>query len=484
MVASVSKRSRWFRGIALAALGVIACVGAAGGVVAHRVLPAEGEPIHGLFLGGRVVAGAAHFGSWVEDRRVQEAARSVTIVHKDLLWRIPVGELGIEVDVGKTMTEALKPGRAGRASERLHAMLAARRAETDIPLAFAIDTRKAEAALAAVAPEVRREPVNASMNLDRHERVPAIPGEELDVQATVNAILDGFSAGQDVFKVVTRSVPAGVTTDDLGHVDITQVVASYETHFSLHGVGTNRGINIAAAARSMDGTVLMPGQEFVFNKVVGERTLERGFAYAPEIVGDELQMGVGGGVCQVASTLYAAAIYGALEIEERWAHARPSSYTKLGLDATVFYGAKDLRFRNALPYPVLLHVYLPEPGVVRAELLGGEPVAEVEYKYGVAKSESFVRRITVKPWMTGGKVVRKQKGIKGYSVSSLVRVQYRDGRKTERWYHSEYRPTPEIFWVSPDYDEGKLPALPNGAKGVEGRGTDTARSVTGAPGAG
>jgi len=226
---------------------------------------------------------------------------------------------------------------------------------------------------------------------------------------------------------------------------------------------------VAQAARAIDGMVLMPGQEFVFNKVVGERTLTRGYTYAPEIVGDEMQIGVGGGVCQVASTLYAAALHAALDITERWAHARPSSYTKLGLDATVFYGAKDLRFRNTLSYPVLLHVYLPAPGQLRAEVLGGPPIAKVEYRYGVAKTEEFVRRITVKPHLASGRVVRKQKGIKGYSVSSLVRTTYPDGRVVERWYHSEYRPTPEIFWVSPDYDEAKLPELPPGAKGVEGR---------------
>jgi hypothetical protein len=263
-------------------------------------------------------------------------------------------------------------------------------------------------------------------------------------------------------------VPPRVTLDSLSGVDVSRVVASFETKFSTAGVGAGRAVNIALASRSLDGVVLMPGQALSFNTLVGPRTRARGYTDAPEIVGDELQNGIGGGVCQVASTLYAAALFSALDIQERWAHGRPSSYTRLGLDATVSYPSKDLRFQTELPYPVILHVFVPSPGLLRAEVLGGEPIAKVEYKYGVARSEPFLRRITRKPWLASGHAFRHQKGIKGYSVTSLVRTVYADGRVVERAYGSEYRPAPEVFWVSADYDESELPALPSDAAGVEG----------------
>ena len=76
--------------------------------------------------------------------------------------------------------------------------------------------------------------------------------------------------------------------------------------------------------------------------------------------------------------------FGAMRIAERWAHGRPSGYTRMGLDATVSYPSKDLRFVNSLPYPVILHVFVPKTGLVRAEVLGGTPVAKVEYRYGMA----------------------------------------------------------------------------------------------------
>jgi len=460
------------RSLRVAAAAVAVAVLAAGGggaTVAYRAWPSEGRPLPGLFVGGRVLPEGQPLGEWIEQRRLREAARTMTLVHGNHAWSIPLGTLGIEVDVAKVMHDSLQPGRTGSFRHRLSEIMAARRGELDVPLSYSIDTLRPPSALADVASAVHREPVDAHLDLDAHARIPSIPGEELDVEATTNAVLDALSRGEDAVAVVTRPIPARVGTDDLSRVDVTQVVASFDTRFSLHGVGGNRAINIARAARSIDGLVLMPGQEFVFNKVVGERSLARGYTWAPEIVGDELQMGIGGGVCQVASTLYAAALFAALDITERWAHARPSSYTRLGLDATVFYGAKDLRFRNALPYPVLLHVYLPEAGLLRAEVLGGPPSAKVEYSYGIARSEPFVRRITVKPGLASGRMIRKQKGIKGYSVSSLVRLRYPDGRVVERWYHSEYRPTPEVFWVSPDYDVSKLPDLPEGASGVEGQ---------------
>jgi vancomycin resistance protein YoaR len=382
-------------------------------------------------------------------------------------FEFSLSELGVELDVSRTMASALEPGRRGDLRTRASEILAARRGQLDIPIWYSVDDRRAAVALSTIADAVRVEPSDARLDLNGHSRVSAQPGEELDVEATISAVSKAVELEQDVAWIVMRPVAPTVTTDSLSMVDITKVVATYETKFKTWGDGVGRSVNISTAAKMLDGTVVMPGQSVSFNQLVGPRTLSRGYAYAPEIVGDELQPGVGGGVCQVASTLYAAALFSSLDIQERWAHARPSSYTKLGLDATVYYGTKDLRFKNTLHYPVLLHVYLPAPGVVRAEVLGGDPVAEVAYHQGIARTQPFVRRIVRKHELAAGKMVRHQKGLRGYSVYSLVRTTYSDGRVVERGYSSEYRPTPEILWISEDFDESRLPELPDGASGVE-----------------
>jgi vancomycin resistance protein YoaR len=204
-----------------------------------------------------------------------------------------------------------------------------------------------------------------------------------------------------------------------------------------------------------------------FNDVVGPRTRERGFALAPEILGDEMQMGYGGGTCQASSTLHVAALFGALEIVERQAHSRPSSYTQMGLDATVSYPRSDLKIRNPLPYPVLIHAFLPRPSAVRVEILGGDPVARVEYAYAVTDAEDFVRRVDVKQELAPGQRLLHQRGIRGFEVVSLVKLHYLDGREDQRQYASGYRPTPEIYWVAPGYDPDELPPLPEHAKRPE-----------------
>lgn len=219
----------------------------------------------------------------------------------------------------------------------------------------------------------------------------------------------------------------------------------------------------------------MPGQVFSFNEKVGPRSADNGFVMAPEIQGDELVTGFGGGTCQVSSTLHAAALYGALEVLERQNHSRPSSYTMPGMDATVAYPIVDLKIKNSLPFPVMIHAFLPKPTAIRVEILGGDPVAKVTYAYGVGHVEDFVRRIKVVGYYPAGRVYRKQKGTRGMDVTSVVTLSYLTGRVEERRYFSGYRPSPEVLWVAPGYKEQDLPPLPEHAKGVEGQ-TATARN--------
>jgi hypothetical protein len=167
--------------------------------------------------------------------------------------------------------------------------------------------------------------------------------------------------------------------------------------------------------------------------------------------------------------LFQAALFGAMEIIERKSHSRPSAYAKLGLDATVSYPTVDLKIKNPFSFPVMIHAFHPKPGTLHVEILGGEPSADVTYQYGVGGTEDFVRRIVVKQHLKPGTRIRHQKGSPGYDVSSLVTIKWKNGAVEERRFFSGYRPAPEIFWVSPEYNVAELPPLPPRAKGVEGQ---------------
>ncbi|MDD3766258.1 MAG: VanW family protein [Eubacteriales bacterium] len=110
--------------------------------------------------------------------------------------------------------------------------------------------------------------------------------------------------------------------------------------------------NIQLANEALNKAIVQSGDIFSFNDVVGPRTADRGYQEAPIIIDEEKEMGIGGGVCQVSTTLYNAALAGGLEIIERHQHSAEVGYIELGRDATVSYGGYDLKFKNTLPYPI------------------------------------------------------------------------------------------------------------------------------------
>ena len=110
--------------------------------------------------------------------------------------------------------------------------------------------------------------------------------------------------------------------------------------------------NIKLAAKFFNGAVIMPGEEFSYNGLVGSRQASRGFLPAPAYVGGESVQEVGGGVCQGSSTVYLAALRANLQITERYPHGYITRYVPEGMDATVYYGAKDFKFKNNTPFPL------------------------------------------------------------------------------------------------------------------------------------
>jgi len=265
--------------------------------------------------------------------------------------------------------------------------------------------------------------------------------------------------------LVFRELSPAVPTKALANVDPSLVLSEYETDFAKRGGPRVR--NIARAARYLDGTLMAPGEIWSFNRSVGPRTPERGFVDAPVIVADEMEKGVGGGVCQVASTLFASAVLGGLDIVQRRSHSRPSGYAPLGLDATVIDGEVDLQLRNPYPVPIIVHAFLPTPTKIKVEMLGVSPPGKIEHSFAVRKSEDFYRRVTRHPELAPGQIKRQQKGIPGFEVVSTVHTRFVDGSERVRHYSSTYYPVPEVYWVAADVDPNSLPPLPERATHTE-----------------
>lgn len=135
----------------------------------------------------------------------------------------------------------------------------------------------------------------------------------------------------------------------------TKAIGYYVTYFNSNN--KSRSHNIALAAKAIDSTVVFPGESFSFNEVVGMRTIDKGYKRAGVIVRGELSEGVGGGICQVSSTLYNAIDRAGLQIVKRYSHSRNVPYVLTGRDATVSWGGPDFVFHNAYNQPILIRAY-------------------------------------------------------------------------------------------------------------------------------
>lgn len=164
-------------------------------------------------------------------------------------------------------------------------------------------------------------------------------------------------------QIPLTSTPIPITTPGAGPTVTSKPknpneISSFAT--TIHDKNENRVSNIKTAAEDLDGTVIEPGEIFSFNDSVGRRTKDKGYKEAPIFVNGEKSKGVGGGVCQVSTTLYNAALEADLEIIERHRHSRKVSYVEEGKDATVVYNSKDLRFKNTKDYPIEIRVSVSE----------------------------------------------------------------------------------------------------------------------------
>jgi len=452
-------------GVALAIVLVSALAGAGAALwpLLDQRLP---EPAQ-VALGGRIPTRGEALSSWLGRRAEQDGKTEVLVRHPDGVLVVPRRELGLTLDTDAALAELSRPRAASGVLTRLGVAFGRVPPEPlEIEPGYRFDATRAAAWLADIAPGLRREPVDARLDLRGHERIEASAGRELDLAASLSR-LAAVGAASEVELAFTQLVPK-VPSSTLANVDPTLMLSEYETDFAKRG--GPRVKNIARAASYLDGTLMAPGEVWSFNRSVGPRTVERGFVDAPVIVADEVEPGVGGGVCQVATTLFAAGVLGGLDVVKRRSHSRPSGYAPLGLDATVIDGEVDLQLRNPYPVPIIVHAFLPVPTRIRIEMLGSVPPGKVEHTYAVTKSEDFFRRVARHPELKPDQVKRQQKGIPGYDVVSTVRTRYLDGSERVRHYTSTYYPVPEIYWVGSDVDPESLPALPERATHTELQG--------------
>lgn len=268
-------------------------------------------------------------------------------------WDIQADDIDLTPSVEQAVREAYDTGRNGSPLTNTLTQMRIALFGKDVRLTATYSDDKLQSKLSAITAFLARAPKNASLTLSPKGNIEhhmALTGRQADTSALYDTVAPKLSA---LALTVHTEIPVEetepvITDDALASID--GVLASYHTQYTPG----NRGHNITLAAGKLNGTLVKPNGIFSFNDTVGLRTAAAGYKVAGVILDGQLADGIGGGVCQVSSTLYNAILLAGLTPTARTSHALPSAYCPPGLDATVADGQIDLQFRNQLAHSIYL----------------------------------------------------------------------------------------------------------------------------------
>lgn len=222
--------------------------------------------------------------------------------------------------------------------------------------------------------EVYKEVKDAYYTKEPFTIYPEEDGIDFDIESA-KAIL---SEEKEEYEIPLNITKPGKTVKEIGTEAFPDLLATFSTNYKASNV--NRTTNLKLAANKINGTVLLPNEEFSYNKVVGERSEKTGFKMAATYSNGQVVDGIGGGICQISSTLYDAVVMANLDVTERRNHQFVTSYLPAGKDATVVWGSQDFKFVNTRQHPIRI-VATVESGVATLQIWGVRE--EVEYDISI-----------------------------------------------------------------------------------------------------
>ena len=235
---------------------------------------------------------------------------------------------------------------------------------------------------------------------------------------------------------------------------INTVLGQYTTHF---GPDANRSSNIALACEKVSGIYLKPGDHFSYNQATGARSAANGYKEAPVIINGKLEPGSGGGVCQVSSTLFNAALLSGLEITERTCHFSPVSYVPIGRDATVAEGYLDFCMQNHLKNGIYIYAEY-EQGAVTLFILGNKEDKPSSVDLSLIKDETLPFKTVYRTDPSQEEKKKVDEGHEGRNVTLRQSAVWADGRQYTDFFESDYEPVDTVITFK---DAKDVPAKEN-----------------------
>jgi vancomycin resistance protein YoaR len=464
---------------AAAGLGVVAAVSRPNGRIAPGVRMA-GQDLSGKTPEAaqqQIETWAAQFG------KVKFALKFAPETGVKRVWKSSANELGLKIDTQATLAKVVGAAQPGVIT-RVVSLVSPSQQTQDIPPVVTVDNKKLRAVLVQIGTGIKRKAQNArirfvsgggfnitreklglAMDLDASTQAvnaaweefqttlnqpqtiqPPAPMDETPKTDDTAAKPSGIPTAPIDVELIAKVTQPRVTAELLKQIDLSQPMGKYQTHYG--GTGRSRGSNIALATGKIDGTVLAPGEIFSYNQTVGPRIASAGFKDAPVIVKGELVPGIGGGICQVSTTLYNAVLLSDLKIVRRSHHAFPVHYVSPGRDATVVDGAIDFQFQNDTETPIVV-LASSSRGRLSFRIFGKRtPGKTVDVVLSGHTTQPVTVRTISDRSLPAGKRVVEDTGHRGHRVT-VHRIVKQDGVVTKRELIARdvYRVIPRVVRV-------------------------------------
>lgn len=306
-------------------------------------------------------------------------SKVISLLHEEKMWKISLESISYRFDFDSTLNNAYNIGREGSWIERLKTINSLDNSPINLILTVKYDNVYIAKKLEIIKKEVDflAKPSTYNYNYGKIKYTNSVEGKNLDIETNVRLIETqllnrNFS---DIVLIVQPIKPSIVLDDVIGLKD---VLASYSTRFNMNNY--SRAHNIELACKKINNYLLMPGEEFSMDLALGPRTAEQGYMQAPIIMKSTIVPGTGGGVCQVASTLYNAVLLSMLQVTCRVNHSIALSYVPPGQDATISEGYIDLKFKNNRDYTICIAAEIRD-GNLSIEIIGkknnGDPMVRL-----------------------------------------------------------------------------------------------------------
>lgn len=260
--------------------------------------------------------------------------------------------------------------------------------------------------------EVYKEPKNAYYEENPFKVNTEIKGISFDKDKAKEEI----SCNKNEYIIPLNITQPDITIKDLNINIFPDKIAAFTTKYDVSN--RDRSTNLRLATEKINGTILAPGEEFSYNKIVGERSIQAGYKEAKVYSNGEVVDGIGGGICQISSTLYNAVVFSNLEVKERYNHQFITSYVGAGRDATVVYGVKDFKFVNNRTYPIKIEMSVNN-GIAEAIIYGIKEDVEYNIDFDVETVSILTPTVQYENdnSLTEGNERVKQKGANGRIVN-------------------------------------------------------------------